>query len=686
MGTTTEKLTYLNDTKGLLKDSINSLGGNITSQTTFRQYANELDSIYSRLPKVSGTGSSISLTPTLKGRLGIVPKGDTFQQSYSGKNLWNNSQITDTTIIKNQNNGFRITRISGGNNSPVYNIDLKANTTYTISCSNKTGTTTDQIVYCRWTKSDGTYLWTPNISSTSQTITVGSLNITNVMFYIQSTQQVDTYVEISDLMISTSGGDYEPYTGGIASPNPSYPQDIQSVTGLQTIDITGKNLLSITNQDFTISNVNFKGQNGKILVNGTSSQTIYGGSFINSNMFPILLKAGTYTISRQNVGSLSIGLIDNNGNTYGQLSASSTDLYTTFTLNNPTQCYLYFYVPQNKEINNELFTFQLEKGSTATTYEAYQSQTKELNLGKNLYNGTKSNIYFNASKQFQNQNGASTTNYIPAKEGDIFTISVSLNSDGIVIASFDENYNCITRSAINTTTAGVRYLTYTCPANTKYIIGSNNKGLITGMNTQLEKGQATSYSPYFTPIYLRKSKDGTYEDYITGSPDNWSIKRQIGSVVLDGTGQWSKATRTTYVNNSRFINHSIQLKNDANNIIVISDYFNGYTLLDLNINDSTGISSARNSVSDTSYFLAIQISKNLLSTDDVNGFKSWLSSNNTQVDYVLATETTEAITNQEIINQLNEIYYLQSYNGTTNITITSEDLELIMTASAIKGE
>lgn len=76
---TATKLEYLNDTKGLLKDSINSLGGNITSQTTFRQYATELDSIYSNLPKVSGTGSNISLSPTLKGRLNIIPRGNTLQ-------------------------------------------------------------------------------------------------------------------------------------------------------------------------------------------------------------------------------------------------------------------------------------------------------------------------------------------------------------------------------------------------------------------------------------------------------------------------------------------------------------------------------------------------------------------------------------------------------------------------------
>lgn len=79
MGTVAEKLTYLNGTKSSLKTAINNLGGDITSSTTFRNYATELNDIYDNLPKVSDTGTNVSLSPTLKGRLGIVPKGNTLQ-------------------------------------------------------------------------------------------------------------------------------------------------------------------------------------------------------------------------------------------------------------------------------------------------------------------------------------------------------------------------------------------------------------------------------------------------------------------------------------------------------------------------------------------------------------------------------------------------------------------------------
>ena len=45
MGTTSDKLTYLNTTKEQLKTKINSLGGSITASTPFRDYVDALDDI-----------------------------------------------------------------------------------------------------------------------------------------------------------------------------------------------------------------------------------------------------------------------------------------------------------------------------------------------------------------------------------------------------------------------------------------------------------------------------------------------------------------------------------------------------------------------------------------------------------------------------------------------------------------
>ena len=79
MGTIVDKFNYSFEAKDLIKDSINNLGGSITSETELKEYAQELDNIYDNLPKTTGEGTNLSLT-TLKGKMNIIPKGDTQQE------------------------------------------------------------------------------------------------------------------------------------------------------------------------------------------------------------------------------------------------------------------------------------------------------------------------------------------------------------------------------------------------------------------------------------------------------------------------------------------------------------------------------------------------------------------------------------------------------------------------------
>lgn len=81
MGTTADKLTYLNTTKGKLKDTINYTGAGIDGDTTFRNYPKKLyesyidiltsgtDTLYNNIPKVSGTGTSITLNGTTETKM-----------------------------------------------------------------------------------------------------------------------------------------------------------------------------------------------------------------------------------------------------------------------------------------------------------------------------------------------------------------------------------------------------------------------------------------------------------------------------------------------------------------------------------------------------------------------------------------------------------------------------------------
>ena len=65
-------------------------------------------------------------------------------------------------------------------------------------------------------------------------------------------------------------------------------------------------------------------------------------------------------------------------------------------------------------------------------------------------------------------------------------------------------------------------------------------------------------------------------------------------------------------------------------------------------------------------------------------FKTWLSTNNVTVYYVLANPTYTIITEQALINQLEAIKY--SMNGTTIITQTNEDKPFELDVKALMGQ
>ena len=117
------------------------------------------------------------------------------------------------------------------------------------------------------------------------------------------------------------------------------------------IRTSGKNLLPVTNQDYTINSVRFRAENGSIKINGTASANITGFVVRTDDYFPITLEAGTYYFKR-NLTNLSVGLIKaNSDNATVTLSGSSTATSTTFTLTEKTKLYLFFYIASGTTIS-----------------------------------------------------------------------------------------------------------------------------------------------------------------------------------------------------------------------------------------------------------------------------------------------------------------------------------------------
>ena len=152
------KLTYLEETKGLIKEKMNDLGAELTESNTFREYAEKLEEIYRNYPKTIIRGSDITLPIAKKEKIEIFPIGNTTQNEgaspdnpqpiknvtgnntvkIGGKNILNvkSENITQSNWLDYNENMQTFTIKQGVGRAPVpipIDIDLVVGDTITVS-------------------------------------------------------------------------------------------------------------------------------------------------------------------------------------------------------------------------------------------------------------------------------------------------------------------------------------------------------------------------------------------------------------------------------------------------------------------------------------------------------------------------------------------------------------------------
>ena len=174
------------------------------------------------------------------------------------------------------------------------------------------------------------------------------------------------HINFTDFMIvegtytSETFPNYEPYTGGNPAPSPDYPYPVNVVTGDNEVKVGNKNIWESELESGTI------GTNGKPTALSSSSR---------SKDFTNVQENTTYTISHNGNGNIALRFYDENEIflSVGTTGASPN----TFTT--PSNCRKFkFVLPSNTDLSIKV---QIEKSSTATPYEPYQSQTYPINLG-----------------------------------------------------------------------------------------------------------------------------------------------------------------------------------------------------------------------------------------------------------------------------------------------------------------
>jgi len=196
------------------------------------------------------------------------------------------------------------------------------------------------------------------------------------------TGNINDYIDYTDFMfvIGSALGEYEPYTGGIASPNPSYPQEIHSTgdSGSVNEKVQNKNLAKI--EDFTetaLGNATIAVEEGIIKINGTTSTSYAFPTFqANSGSAVFSIEVTGYT--DKDTGNSSILLQQSNdgqnwSNLFDISLKSNLSKQSTGTLDSSKYYRVRLY-NSNNTFSNATIKVQLEYGTVKTNFVAYEEQ------------------------------------------------------------------------------------------------------------------------------------------------------------------------------------------------------------------------------------------------------------------------------------------------------------------------
>lgn len=311
-------------------------------------------------------GKNISIESANLPAIEVRIEGESQQETRSGKNYFDASQIPSSTNIGVSNNGKTITMPIATNGVGYISTTkklselcpkLKVGDIATLRFSRNLGNTYNNFIYL----SEVSLVWGMNVS---KTITQEMLD-SNVALYANRYNNGETgqciLTDFSIMLSSETDTSWEPYG---ASPSRDYPSPIENIEGNIEIKDEGKNLYA----------------GNEITINGTYS------SNTSVNLGSRYLSEGTYIISLTN--SLP-------NNCYIYLGANGSIAYAikdkaTFTLTKEQNVPIRLIVKAGT-YSNFTTKIMIEKGiESKKGYEPHQQQTEYFPLleGQKLYKGS----------------------------------------------------------------------------------------------------------------------------------------------------------------------------------------------------------------------------------------------------------------------------------------------------------
>lgn len=529
----------------------------------FKYSSTESPIIVDSSDTVSDEGSDIALDGTAEAPFNVLRhKGNATQKTLSGKNqlppVADFSTTVATVSIKSENGVWTFNGTATANSNTGVRSSIAG---YTIQSGD----------YWHYNNTFASAQINIQIKFTDNTSFATSMSVLNKIVsledYVGKTvaQEIcnfnagNTFNGTASPMILhnvSTVTDFEPYVGGIPSPNPDYPQDINVVTGDSTVVICGKNSLSAP-QDYTEDRdgLVFSCLNGVYNIRGNAS-------------------SGSQTADHDITQPYTIREGD-----YWHLCNDFTDTHIQIAL---------------------VFT------------------------------------------------DGSSRNYSPNVVNRIESLSAYAGK----------------------TVSKIRFY-----YNSGYNINGNIKPMIlNGVSaaTDFIPYQGQSYVLPFGDTYL--AKIGDYADEPVKVDGTWYIRRAIGKFIFNGTPMSGNIIKDGSQSNAESgIFYCGQLTDADGNTAqygdkTISDHFIAANVYNVSHTENGYY------IGQTNKTLAIRIRGDVIGASmTISDMTTWFSTHPTTFYYILATPTDEAITSQDLIDALDELFdQAHSYKGHTHITATPE--------------
>lgn len=581
--------------------------------------------------------------------------GDTYQYTTIGKNHLDKNAITYGKAWNNTSNTSLAT----------IHIPCKPNTTYTLSSDITLRTT-----WLEKTSAEATsYIVNRGNVTPSLPVTYTTTATSNVITLQFEKSNINAN-DLKNIQLMLEEGQsptaYEPYTGGIPSPNPSYPQEVVNVRGDNTIVFSGKNRFD---KNTMVLNAYISYSNGA-LADSDIFRTVYLKCKPNT----------TYTFS-QSVSSNRhiLGFTSDNNISTPKTLTNLVDINNTFdgeytfTTNFDTK-YIFMMVSktdvETSDVDDILNSIQIEEGSEATEYEVYYTKEYPINLPvENLFNMDFDDTTGSGVTKTLNDDGSITLDgYTTAghrfditdtnvsyKAGKQYTVSIEVLSGSFVPYYSNANWAVLLHVADNiepTILSNGNKATFTINTSTNvkpYLwFGFNNSTTENDaifdnftFRIQIEEGNvANTFTPYgVKPIELAKLNDYTY-DTIGKENGKWYISKCCDRLNLTNDLEWIDGGGDTGVKRyyTKAIDSLVEKPSDYD--VKVDGYSN------------IGIITAAETWYGTNFGVAVHPNGSVYVDQSIY---NTLDTKNVYLYYKLDNYAVEEITYQPLLDQLNAI-------------------------------